>query len=69
MVASTATVYLFMHPLFTLPASYIITKKGVSTAVNIGTLLTVVGASIRCLSVVSRFTKFIINSFYWILLG
>lgn len=68
-VTLSATLYLFMHPLFTFPASYIIINRGVSTSIRLGTILTILGSSIRCLSTDYRFYIIINFSFYWLLLG
>jgi FLVCR family feline leukemia virus subgroup C receptor-related protein len=54
-VAMTATLFLFMHPLFTFPASYTIINKGVAYSVKIGATLTLLGTLVRCFALVSRY--------------
>jgi FLVCR family feline leukemia virus subgroup C receptor-related protein len=54
-VAMTATMFLFMHPVFTFPASYTIINKGAAFSIKIGSLLTLLGATIRCLALISRY--------------
>lgn len=69
-VTLTATLFLFMHPAFTFPASYTIINKGVAFSVKLGALLTIIGTSVRCLCLVSRYILTVFHiSFYWILLG
>lgn len=48
-ITMSATLYLFMHPAFTFPASYLIMYKGNASSVKIGAILTLIGVSLRCL--------------------
>ncbi|CAD8065070.1 unnamed protein product [Paramecium sonneborni] len=59
-VTLSATLYLFMHPLFTFPASYLIMYKGSSMSVKIGSILTLLGVFSRCL---------VRQSFIYVLIG
>lgn len=47
-VTLSATLYLFMHPIFTFPASYLIMYKGNAYSVKLGALLTLLGVTSRC---------------------
>lgn len=38
-----------MHPIFTFPASYLIINKGSALSVKLGSIITLVGVTIRCL--------------------
>ncbi|CAD8153438.1 unnamed protein product [Paramecium octaurelia] len=59
-VTISATLYLFMHPLSTFPASYLIMYKGSSMSVKIGSILTLLGVFSRCL---------VRQSFIYVLIG
>ncbi|CAD8157072.1 unnamed protein product [Paramecium pentaurelia] len=59
-ITLSATLYLFMHPLFTFPASYLIMYKGSSMSVKIGAILTLLGVFSRCL---------VRQSFIYVLIG
>ena len=49
-VTLAASLYMLMHPIFTFPASYMILNKGVAACVKMGVVMTIIGSSIRCLS-------------------
>jgi FLVCR family feline leukemia virus subgroup C receptor-related protein len=49
-----------MHPLFTLPAAYIIDTYGTRTGIFIGCLFGIIGISVRL---------FVNSSFAWVLVG
>jgi FLVCR family feline leukemia virus subgroup C receptor-related protein len=49
-----------MHPIFTFPAAYVIDTYGTRTGIIIGSLLGIIGVSLRL---------FVNNSFAWVIIG
>lgn len=47
-VTLSATLYLFMHPIFTFPASFLIMKYGNASSIKLGGILTLIGVGSRC---------------------
>lgn len=59
-VTLSATLYLFMHPIFTFPASFLIMKYGNASSIKLGGILTLIGVGSRC---------FVEKSFVYVLIG
>lgn len=51
--------YILMHPFFTFPAAYVIDRKGVKSGIIVGSILSIIGLSLRML----------INNGFWIVIA
>lgn len=49
MINLAGLLYILMHPIFTFPAAYVIDQKGVKAGIILGSVLGLVGCSVRLL--------------------
>ena len=59
-VTSGGLLFALMHPIFTFPAAYVIDTYGTRTGIVFGSILGIIGISLRLL---------INHSFYWVIVG